>query len=177
MKWNRAELKTMNLLTDGTSRAAVSGSSRSLTGTWQGREEVEDEWMGWSCLHATCACTDLESAVLQLVAAQRQVEGGVQRRAARHRQDALTWDQQRGEWDHRPAEHTAHQWHFEHWCLYSTDHLSVLQAKRWHLDWGVTVEEDTGSQTHCYAYALYKMLNLNLSHPSCQFAISSFPSC
>lgn len=42
MKWNRAELKTMNLLTDGTSRAAVSGSSRSLTGTCQGRETEEE---------------------------------------------------------------------------------------------------------------------------------------
>lgn len=59
MKWNRAELKTMNLLTDGTSRAAISGSSRSLTGTWQGREEVEDE-CGWgeaACMRRVPALT------------------------------------------------------------------------------------------------------------------------
>lgn len=38
----------------------------------------------------TTALRYLEAAVLQLVAAQGQIEGGVQRRAARHRQDALT---------------------------------------------------------------------------------------
>lgn len=32
INWKRAELKTMNLLTEGTSRAVLSGASKSLTG-------------------------------------------------------------------------------------------------------------------------------------------------
>lgn len=47
MKWNRAELKTMNLLTEGTSRAAIRGSSRSLTGTCRGTGEKSERGCGF----------------------------------------------------------------------------------------------------------------------------------
>lgn len=156
MKWKRAELKTMNLLTDGTSRAAVSGSSRSLTGTWQGREEEDDE-CGWGfgrsvklpacdvCLHwpgirCSPACCDTETG--RRWGSEASCSASPGRTDLRSAERAV-----------RPQAIIAHSTSVTLSTLMFAFHGSVLQAKRWHLDWGVTVEEDTGSQTHCHAYA------------------------